>query len=684
MPKNNRITWWTILLTFLLMCITAIIWLHYDGDMMISHPLIARYAEHKIDTLLHASCTVDKVSLSPLGKLTMHTVMIRREMAPRCSASVCFSRVAVSFRLFPVLCNFRALLRAVRSTESAACQPLLEDFHLLTSVRLMGGEAHLTCNDTLAARFAGVDCQMSEFDSAGLPHRLDVRLRKAATGFAAFDSLMTSLRLPPGTVPAGAFATGNDGDPLCKVSMRNVRFRREIAPGCSAGVLFPRAYASCRFLPIMIKARTMLQSFYRTADGGFRCNCNTVSRSLQHYLCLVTNVQLRGGDVHLTRNDTIAVQCSGVDCRIGGFNPAGLPRTMDIRTRTVIAGHVVIDNATSIVHFLPGFIPERPSATGPADACGGGSWGLRLKMRAPFVKIDSVGVMDSVIAVAELGVVDDPGMYLSAVLFKGNHGPIRAKLRLTAEKLSAVRGYPFKGISILADLHGDTLEVKKGTGCFNSTQIEVAGRYTISSGHLAYGKIDLRGLDLGMFYQSFKNNPGYLAGTTDIMINLYAGRLHPNSLCGNAVIKGTNLFARNLPVQTTPVLRRFFPDFKALTFSTIDGEANFRGRKIEIPGLWAHGDPLSFIISGTMDFDANMKLKLYGWLPARYVNTLPLTVRESLVPELYDNYSFHCAITGTFKNPTVTLDRSHYVRAIKGVFTHFVKSIGKLFDRNTR
>jgi hypothetical protein len=696
MPKKKRITWRTILIIFLLMCLSAItggiIWLHHDGDMMVSHPLIAQYAGEKIDTLLNASCTVEKAFLSPLGKLKMRTVTIRREMAPRCSASVCFSRVSVSFRLFPMLRNFKAIVRAVRSRDKSACRPLLENFRLLKSVQLSGGEAHLTCNDTSAARLVGADCRMSEFDSAGLPHRLDFRLCKAVTKFVTIDSLITSLRLPStmvaATTLANAFAPGNDGadkaDTQCEINMRTITLHREIAPGCSASVSFPRAKALCRFFPIMITAQAMLRNVNRTTTDGLLFNCSDAFRSLQHYLFLITNVQLLGGDVRLTHKDTIAAHCSDVDFRIGGFNPAGLPRNMNFRSRKVIAGHVGIDSVTALVHFLSGLAPQRPLPTGPADTGSADSWGLRLKMRAPFVKIDSIGVMDSVIAVAEFGAVDDPIMYLSTILFESTCSPVRTKLQLTAKELSTDRMPPFKEISIMAYLNGDTLELKQGSGHFNSTHIEVAGRYTIRSGHLAYGKIDLRGLDLGMFYQSLKNSPGYLSGTADITINLYAGRLQPNALCGDAVIRGANLFARDIPVQRAPVLRRYFPDFQSLTFSTIEGEAKIHGHRIEIPGLWAQGDPLSFTISGAMDVGANMNFKLYGWLPTRYVKTLPLTVRESLVPELYDNYSFHCAITGTFKNPTVTLDRSHYARAVKGVLTHFGKSILKFFGRNTQ
>jgi hypothetical protein len=602
--------------------------------------------------------------------------------------------------MVPLLRNYRTIRSIIRGsydmvhgTSPAAFQNLLRDARLLTGVRLSGGEVCLTCNDSVAARCTGVECAIVDFDSSGLPRRLEARVRRAVAGVVAIDSIATSLRLPPGHVSGGAQSTGagpgyenrNDSAfPLGEVRMRNLVVRREVAPRCSAVVKFPDVNVLFPLRPFPRSADAVFRRIFGRTDSEAPCNCAAGLQSLRRVLHFLQVVQLREGEVFVVRNDTVAARSTGVECRINGFFRYGLPRSMDVRARTVLAGRTGIDSVKSIVRILPRGSPEDGAETCGNNSLNVGSWGLRVATKAPAVRVDRVGVMDSLRADAEIDTLDSLLSHVSDIASSGSYGSVRARLRLAAVRFVPVPGYPLKGLSVMANVQGDLLEVSKAVAQCYGARVEASGRYALRSGRLVQGKIDVRGFDLGLAYRSLKSSPGACAGTADLTIDLCPGALQPDWICGHATIKGAGLVAHNLPLQQTRDFRRIFPNSSALTFSIIDGEADLRRDRITIPGLWAQGDPLSFIVSGAIGRDGKLQLQLYGWLPTRYVATLPLTVRESLVPELYDNYSFKCGIGGTFAQPVVTLDRSHYRRAVKGVVKHVGKGIRKFLERTPR
>jgi hypothetical protein len=473
--------------------------------------------------------------------------------------------------------------------------------------------------------------------------------------------------------------------------MSAVVLKKAIAPRCTLEVRVPRVTVSYRLAPMIRNFRAFMRSIdYYAGDstcgakGTFTNNEPFVRPYAPHrYFPLISGVLVRRAEVALLSEGRRTVVCTGVDFRFKRDASAGSPGNADVRMLSVNPGNGLrLDSVLATIRVAWGAGTTVPPSHDYAPSVPL----ISLDLRAPVMAVQNVHTLHGISAHMDVVPGSDAGRFFPPGSLQDNTGLTRTtqmKIRLDAEHLFVDRLYRLDRVTAFAGFDGATLVIDSCRAIFDEAALLLSARYDIPSRQLRYCAMDVSGVDLHKFYKMSGNAAGYIAGKADIALNLNPGPLDLDSVSGYAIVHGTNLSARNLPIQNTRLLRTYLPGLSSVVFSFFNGEIKFGRGRVVMKSFSADGTPLSIIASGWANDKSAMHMRLFGILSAGYVNGLGEITRESLEPMSSGAYAFRCRVGGTFRQPEVELDKMHIRRATKATLERFGRAILKVFGKKS-
>jgi hypothetical protein len=217
LSKRNKSRRLWLCAVILLVAAAASVVLVWPGGSLkeITHPFIARDVQDKIGKIFQASCSVRGAWVS-FQALRMRAVVLKKAVAPQCTLEVRAPRVTVTYRLVPLIRNFRAIMRSIDyyagDSISGVKKNLADDqpfvrpyaphryFPIISGVLFRKAEVALIREGKRTVVCKGVDFRFKREAHARFPGKANVRILafNPGNGFR-LDSVSAAIRVLWGT-----------------------------------------------------------------------------------------------------------------------------------------------------------------------------------------------------------------------------------------------------------------------------------------------------------------------------------------------------------------------------------------------------------------------------------------------------------------------------------------------------
>jgi hypothetical protein len=475
---------------------------------------------------------------------------------------------------------------------------------------------------------------------------------------------------------------------LQAIRLRAVIIKKAVAPQCTLEVRVPRITVSYRLVPMIRNFRAFMRSIDYFGGDSISVvrkeiiNDEPVIRPFapHRYFPVISGVLLRKAEVALISKGARTVISKGVDFRYRQDQTG----CGDIRMLSMDPGNGLnLDSVFGTIRVFWGTDMTLPPS---ADSASPKVPVLNLDLRAPVMTVQNANTFHGISMHMTVVPGRDARMFFPAGSLQNQKGLSRTtqmKIQLNADRCFVDRRYRVDRITAFAGFNGTILGIDTCTANFGDAPVLLSARYDVPSGRLRYCAVDISGMDLHKIYKMSGNVRGYISGKGDIALNLKPGPLNLDSISGYAEVRGTDLVARNLPIQNADLLRDNLPGLSSVAFRFFKGEIKFGRGQVTLKSFNAYGDPLSMIASGWANDKSAIRLHLFGILNAEYSKNLKDLTRESLIPMGSGSYAFKCRVSGTFQEPDVDIDKTHIHRATKATLERFGRAIRNLFRKKS-
>jgi hypothetical protein len=229
-------------------------------------------------------------------------------------------------------------------------------------------------------------------------------------------------------------------------------------------------------------------------------------------------------------------------------------------------------------------------------------------------------------------------------------------------------------------IHNNDLSVKKCRGLFYGGSISLRADIDLLESMLNNASIEVARVDLATAYEASGINQGTCLGKLDGSMDFSPSALATNSCNGTGQFAMSGVVIKDLPLQNNLILLLSIPKLKQLTFSKITTQCILKNSTLFTNAIRGSGDPLSLNGEGHIMFNGYFNERMECVLQPDLVTTLPSLITKSLDDNENGSKSFHCAVSGTFKNPKLVLDQKIVNRAVSNIF----QSIGDFFTKKKK
>ncbi len=260
------------------------------------------------------------------------------------------------------------------------------------------------------------------------------------------------------------------------------------------------------------------------------------------------------------------------------------------------------------------------------------------------------------------GITCETSLHIAEMKAAGKWTATKCKASLTVNGTSAALR------ECTASLYGGTLSLKGSAQPFE--------------GYLNQLSVSLSGIKLDEWYRG-TSTAGELSGKLDASMDFGKSKLIADSLQGKGWLKLSNVVARATPLQKSLVLLLVIPRLSALQFDRMSIDLLLKNGKCLTRNFSGKGDPIDLTADGWVDLKGRISEKVKGVFSVDFSRDLPALVRNSLLPVEgdQDRRWFQCTVSGTMKNPQLSVDQKIVNRAVNNVFQSIGKSLGNLFGK---
>ncbi|TXT37392.1 MAG: Uncharacterized protein FD138_674 [Planctomycetota bacterium] len=111
------------------------------------------------------------------------------------------------------------------------------------------------------------------------------------------------------------------------------------------------------------------------------------------------------------------------------------------------------------------------------------------------------------------------------------------------------------------------------------------------------------------------------------------------------------------------------------TFNKAELKFKVEDAKFKFNSIVLHGDAISFVGNGTADFDSNVRLQFFSFLPKNRI--IPLPILNELIGEATKGW-FRADVSGKLSDPVVNVRATSLIDdALKGLMPQQIFPIGQ-------
>jgi hypothetical protein len=218
-------------------------------------------------------------------------------------------------------------------------------------------------------------------------------------------------------------------------------------------------------------------------------------------------------------------------------------------------------------------------------------------------------------------------------------------------------------------------------GDFYGGTVDASGGADLGLGTIEGFHFELSHVNVKRLYEGSRIGQGECTGRLDGKIDMEESPLDPDSLSGRGEAALSDLDVHDLPVQNSLAVLMAVPKLENIRFSRFGTDLVVKNGRISTPNIRGTGEPLDVTADGWVGFDGYFSEQCDGIFSREFVGILPSIVERSLDDAGDGKKSFKCSISGTFKNPQLTVDRKIMNRAVHNVFDEVSKGLGKFFRK---
>jgi hypothetical protein len=196
---------------------------------------------------------------------------------------------------------------------------------------------------------------------------------------------------------------------------------------------------------------------------------------------------------------------------------------------------------------------------------------------------------------------------------------------------------------------------------------------------LMHAEFKLATLGIEKWYESQRNPEGALKGKLSLSLICDSSALRLDSIIGQGSCRIKNVIARNLPVQKSLVQLLVIPQLSNLEFHTVTSDFIIVDGRVNVQNLKGNGELLDLETSGWVARDGTFYQEVLGVLSKKFSAQLPDIVQKSLLPRDNGRLSFDCRVSGTFDNPSLSLNQQIIKRAVKNMLESLQDDIKGFF-----
>ncbi len=164
-----------------------------------------------------------------------------------------------------------------------------------------------------------------------------------------------------------------------------------------------------------------------------------------------------------------------------------------------------------------------------------------------------------------------------------------------------------------------------------------------------------------------------LRGMMDGSVELRGEGNTPKGVVGSGKLKIDRAALLDMPVMLQMYQQLRFTPPDDYTFNRAELKFDIRDARFRFNSIELHGDAISFVGTGTADFESNVRLKFYSFLPR---NQIPIPILHELVGAATRGW-VRADVTGKLSNPNVQINASSPIDDVLKTIPQTIFPIGQ-------
>jgi hypothetical protein len=298
----------------------------------------------------------------------------------------------------------------------------------------------------------------------------------------------------------------------------------------------------------------------------------------------------------------------------------------------------------------------------------------RFNLTATLQRADSLlfpyiwrfSCQDSRICQVQTSGLDTLGEDVSCYYVRTKEKPLTLQLGLDALKLH-YGVFRLAQPSFEVEVRDGKVLAKKVTARIGDGRLRGVFDINLAQQAITSGSFSLKKIDLASLHGLSARKVGTVAGMGSL-----EGDLRPAPLCLPCTkARGTfnfhDVYVNRIPLLNTVTGKLCIPALQELTFKSLTGDFYLLDGQVACENVKARGEPMNIDASGWIEPAGYFRFKVEGTLAASFKPQVDPLIWSSMVEAKDGDRKFFCTFSGTFDDPTMTIDPQHTQRAVRNV-----------------
>lgn len=252
---------------------------------------------------------------------------------------------------------------------------------------------------------------------------------------------------------------------------------------------------------------------------------------------------------------------------------------------------------------------------------------------------------------------------------------------ITVKTVRLVDAWHINNVICTGKLENSDLRIEKLQGDLYGGRFKGKGVLDWVKARLITLNLNISGLDVGQFYADIPSRQGRLEGRADASVTLKDCALEPDSLKGEGELLLSQLDIEEIPIQKVASIQFLLPLFKKIMIHKLKADFHLASGRVCTDKVSGEGDLFRVSANGWLalngDMDENLQVTMLRPGLARFSKIM----QYAFMKDSNGDYILRAKLTGTFSDPTFTLDRANVRNSVEKIFRDVGRGLRGLFGR---